>query len=59
MTEQVCKICEDEGWVCENHPENSWAGGNQKCCGGAGKPCECNTSTPPWYHGMDKQEDEE
>lgn len=45
-----CQICKGEGWVCENHPEIAWEGGNHKCCGGAGKPCRCNTSDPPWDH---------
>lgn len=43
-----CLICKDEGWVCENHPEIAWNGGEQECCGGAGSPCKCNTSNPPW-----------
>lgn len=36
-----CPKCDDEGWVCENHPEKAWAGGNG-CCGGAGAPCKCS-----------------
>lgn len=38
-----CAICKGEGWVCENHPEIPWNGGNQECCGGAGSPCACNS----------------
>lgn len=37
-----CKICEDEGWVCENHRTEPWRGGEQECCGGAGAPCICH-----------------
>lgn len=36
-----CKICLDERWVCENHPDKPWGGGSS-CCGGAGAPCVCN-----------------
>ena len=52
----ICNICKDEGWVCENHSEVAWNGGNQKCCGGAGAPCVCNTSNPPWHHGIGKKQ---
>lgn len=34
-----CKICKGSGWVCENHQDVNWG---DKCCGGAGMPCECN-----------------
>lgn len=37
-----CEFCKGNGWVCENHPEISWDGGNSLCCGGAGMPCVCN-----------------
>src|SRR5579872_2603216 len=36
-----CAICQGEGWVCENHPNVAWLGGDG-CCGGAGMPCGCN-----------------
>jgi hypothetical protein len=36
-----CKICKGSGWVCENHQDVEWGDGD-KCCGGAGMPCECN-----------------
>ncbi|WP_082746355.1 hypothetical protein [Sphingomonas sp. CCH5-D11] len=45
MTEDhACDICQDHGWVCENHPFVAWAGmtGAEECCGGAGAPCCCN-----------------
>lgn len=38
----TCEICKGELWVCENHMDVPWNGGNQTCCGGAGSPCECN-----------------
>ncbi len=37
-----CLLCEDTGWVCENHPDQPWQGP----CGGAGAPCpRCNAAT--------------
>lgn len=48
-----CANCDNQGWVCENHPEVPWNDG-EGCCGGAGMPCKCNTSNPPWYYGIDK-----
>lgn len=51
-----CKKCQDEGWVCENHPDKPWdrsmAGG---CQCGAGMPCiECNPCDEhhPPRHGI-------
>jgi hypothetical protein len=44
-----CEICGGEGWVCEDHPFVSWDEG-QGCCGGAGVPCPCNTSDPPFVN---------
>jgi hypothetical protein len=39
----ICAICEDIGWVCENHPERPWDGPHACSCGGAGAPCpNCN-----------------
>lgn len=41
----MCKICDDTGWVCENHDDRPWNGGSKRAdaCGcGAGAPCECN-----------------
>lgn len=49
-SKQLCEICGGEGWVCENHPNVGWNGGEAGCCGGAGSPCKCNTSNPPWSH---------
>jgi hypothetical protein len=49
MAEKVrCEVCDDTGWVCENHPDRpSDCGGSKRLdvciCGGAGMPClECN-----------------
>jgi hypothetical protein len=40
-----CALCEDCGWVCENHPEPPWEGEHACTCGGAGMPCpKCNPS---------------
>lgn len=42
----VCEICEDEGWVCENHPNTPWRArrkGVRGCECAAGMPCPlCN-----------------
>ena len=37
----VCANCDNEGWVCEEHPEVPWTSYSD-CCGGAGMPCTCN-----------------
>jgi hypothetical protein len=50
-----CTNCQDEGWVCEKHPNKPWRGG-KGCCGGAGMPCVCNKSDPPWAFGFDGKE---
>jgi hypothetical protein len=46
-----CALCEDGGWVCENHPERPWGGSHACQCGGAGMPCpECNPNqTSKWW----------
>jgi hypothetical protein len=50
-----CLNCQDQRWVCENHPHVSWNpdNGGADCCGGAGMPCElCNPCTrdePPAF----------
>jgi hypothetical protein len=31
-----CLVCEDTGWVCENHPDQPWEGPHACQCGGAG-----------------------
>jgi hypothetical protein len=39
----MCLLCEDTGWVCENHPDQPWGGPHACSCGGAGMPClQCN-----------------
>jgi len=50
MTKDKCHTCNGEGWVCENHPNEKWNYGEPDCCDGAGMPCKCNTSEPPWHH---------
>jgi hypothetical protein len=41
----TCGLCEDTGWVCENHPEEPWDGDHACGCGAAGMPCvRCNPS---------------
>jgi hypothetical protein len=38
-----CLLCEDCGWVCENHPSKPFDGERACTCGGAGMPCpNCN-----------------
>ena len=34
-----CDLCDDEGWVCENHLDKAWP---DQCDCGAGCPCVCN-----------------
>jgi hypothetical protein len=41
----LCRVCEDCGWVCENHPDTPLEGQHACTCGGAGMPCpRCNLS---------------
>lgn len=39
-----CQRCDDQGWVCEEHPLLPWGGASKRedaCnCGGAGMPCK-------------------
>jgi hypothetical protein len=43
--EIVCGACDDEGWVCERHPDRPV---DHDDCDGAGMPCpRCNGSDPP------------
>jgi hypothetical protein len=45
LIDKTCKICDGQGWVCENHQDIPWNDG-EGCCGGAGAPCpQCNTPT--------------
>lgn len=50
-----CYICLGEGWVCEFHLTKAWDDG-YGCCGGAGTPCKCNKTYPPWHY-MDTRSD--
>jgi hypothetical protein len=41
----ACLVCDNTGWVCENHPDRPWRRNGQRadaCDRGAGMPCECN-----------------
>lgn len=51
----ICTICQDTGWVCENHPDKSWSSEQgQGCqCGGAGMPCDCQAIEPAKLEGDD------
>ena len=46
-----CAVCEDTGWVCENHADAPWDGPRACTCGGAGMPCPkcnlCDLENPP------------
>jgi hypothetical protein len=33
----MCLLCEDTGWVCENHPDQPWEGPHACTCGAAGR----------------------
>src|SRR3954452_24575243 len=35
---QFCAICDDTGWVCEDHPGRPWTAEHACGCGGAGAP---------------------
>jgi hypothetical protein len=43
-----CAVCDNTGWVCENHPERPRKGFSKRadaCDCGAGAPCDlCNPS---------------
>ncbi len=45
----ACLNCEDERWVCEEHPHKAWdPDAPDRCCGGAGMPCGlCNAGSIP------------
>ena len=51
-----CKIYQDVGWVCEEHPDQPSEHEiyiflfYKKRCGSAGMPCKCNTANPPWKY---------
>jgi hypothetical protein len=42
-----CPLCEDSGWVCENHPKRAWEGEQACGCRGAGAPCPVRTVPEP------------
>jgi hypothetical protein len=42
-----CTRCDDQRWVCENHPDRPAFGPTACPCGGAGAPCpDCNPAGP-------------
>jgi hypothetical protein len=45
-----CEVCDNTGWVCENHADRPSDCGDSKrgcTCGGAGMPClVCNQPEP-------------
>jgi len=49
--EHRCTLCDDTGWVCEEHQDQPWEGPHACSCGAAGAPCpHCNRpddSEPP------------
>src|SRR6266567_7246455 len=51
MNQMKCELCDDCGWVCENHQDRPWQGAHACSCGGAGMACpRCNPSdqeSPP------------
>ena len=49
-----CPICDDKGWVCENHRDKPWGEFSDRpdaCSCGAGAPCAacnpCDETHPP------------
>lgn len=48
-----CEKCNDQGCVCEFHPETPWNDGDG-CCGGAGMLCVCH----PSYKEQEKNKNE-
>jgi hypothetical protein len=50
-----CRLCDDEGWVCEAHPEQTWEGPHACTCDAAGAPCQaCNKPVQTSRHGCRK-----
>lgn len=45
MKHPKCEMCQDSGFVCEDHLDRPWDSGTDKdCgCGAAGQLCECKT----------------
>jgi hypothetical protein len=40
------RLCEDTGWICENHTDQPWQGTHACTCGGAGTSCpKCNSAS--------------
>jgi len=50
----TCPRCDDEGWICEVHPNQPV--GHDENCGGPGVPCpECNTTLPEYLRDADRR----
>ncbi len=48
----ACKTCNNERWVCEDHPTKPWKDGD--CCGAAGAACKsCNDDGNLLPEGME------
>jgi hypothetical protein len=47
----ACKLCDDTGWVCEDHGDRPLKGDSARsdaCDCGVGMPCpRCNAGEPP------------
>jgi hypothetical protein len=50
----ACELCDDEGWLCDDHPELSWDSWHQ-ANGCAGKPCICNPAHEDHLSQNEKQ----
>ncbi len=48
----TCQNCGGEGWVCENHADTPWVGGDSPCCGGAGAPCRVCRAELAWAESL-------
>lgn len=64
VTALKCPLCEDSGWVCEEHPQEPWDGDHACGCGAPGMPCpECNAENggnePRFPSGFTKRFDNE
>jgi hypothetical protein len=43
----TCLVCDDTGWVCENHPDQPWTGPHACTYGGAGALVLAARTPPP------------
>lgn len=59
-----CTLCQDIGWICEEHSGRPWAGAYACGCGAAGMPCpHCNVpeagEAPRMPVGFDTEDDKD